>query len=181
MNLLFRFFYNILKNLIFDRPISIDQSSIVKLRVLPTDLDLNFHMNNGRYLTLMDIGRTDLVVRVGLSKIILKEKLSAVAAGININFFKPLNPFDSYELHTSVITWDESWFYLRQNFIKDKKIMASAVAKTCFLKNGKRMDPAILVEMLGEHKNQPPMPKYLSELIQGDKHLIEEVKLFNKS
>ena len=33
------------------------------MRVLPNDLDLLWHMNNGRYLSLMDQGRVDLMVR----------------------------------------------------------------------------------------------------------------------
>ena len=30
-------------------------ASRVSFRVLPNDCDLNFHMNNGRYLTFMDL------------------------------------------------------------------------------------------------------------------------------
>ena len=41
-------------------------TSCVELIVLPNDLDTNLHMNNGRYLTLMDLGRLDLFVRSGL-------------------------------------------------------------------------------------------------------------------
>ena len=36
------------------------------LRVLPNDLDTNLHLNNGRYLTLMDLGRVDLMLRMGV-------------------------------------------------------------------------------------------------------------------
>ena len=35
------------------------------MRVWPTDLDVLMHMNNGRYLSLMDLGRVDLLVRSG--------------------------------------------------------------------------------------------------------------------
>ena len=33
------------------------------MRVWPNDLDTNAHMNNGRYLTLMDLGRFDLMTQ----------------------------------------------------------------------------------------------------------------------
>ncbi len=33
------------------------ETSVLRFRVWPNDLDFNFHLNNGRYLTLMDIGR----------------------------------------------------------------------------------------------------------------------------
>jgi len=38
---------------------STDDVSRVHARVWPTDLDLSLHVNNGRYLTLMDLGRSD--------------------------------------------------------------------------------------------------------------------------
>ena len=40
--------------------------SAVGFRVLPGDLDVNVHLNNGRYLALMDLGRFDLLIRGGL-------------------------------------------------------------------------------------------------------------------
>ena len=47
------------------RPALTQTHEISKLtfRVWPTDLDLSLHMNNGRYLTIMDIGRLDFMVR----------------------------------------------------------------------------------------------------------------------
>ncbi|KAG1647621.1 hypothetical protein GQR58_030448 [Nymphon striatum] len=38
------------------------------LHVLPTDLDIAVHMNNGRYLTLADLGRWDMMIRNGFWK-----------------------------------------------------------------------------------------------------------------
>jgi len=37
--------------------LTIDEVSRITLRVWPTDLDVYNHMNNGVFLTLMDIGR----------------------------------------------------------------------------------------------------------------------------
>ncbi len=36
------------------------------LRVLPNDIDINLHMNNGRYLTVCDLTRVDMFIRTGL-------------------------------------------------------------------------------------------------------------------
>lgn len=180
MNLLFRFFYIILKNLILTRPMGVNDISIIKFRVLPTDLDLNFHMNNGRYLTIMDIGRTEFLIRFGMLKYVLSEKLGAVAGGVNIVFFKPLNPFDKYELQTSVISWDTHWFYLRQDFVKDGLIMARAIAKVTFLKKGKRINTDFLLDKIGQNNFKKQTPSYLNEILSGEKTLIEEVKKTNR-
>ena len=37
-----------------------------RFRVWPTDLDILNHMNNGKYLSVMDIGRFDLMQRNGV-------------------------------------------------------------------------------------------------------------------
>ncbi|WP_375731226.1 thioesterase family protein, partial [Azospirillum sp. B506] len=42
------------------------EPSTLRFRVWPTDLDLNLHMTNARYFSVMDLGRTDLAIRVGL-------------------------------------------------------------------------------------------------------------------
>lgn len=47
-------------------PLEPFEESVLRLRVLPNDLDYNLHVNNGRYLMLMDLGRLDLVVRLGI-------------------------------------------------------------------------------------------------------------------
>ncbi len=180
MNLIFRFFYNIFKNLIFHRPLEYHETSVIKMRVLPTDLDLNFHMNNGRYLTIMDIGRTEFVIRFGLHKLVLSDKLSAVASGININFFKPLAPFEKYELHTKVLTWDDSWFYLKQEFIKDNQIKASAIAKVIFLKKGKRVSPSYLLKKMNKDVTAPKAPEYFQSMLESEKGMVNTVKKFNK-
>jgi acyl-CoA thioesterase FadM len=159
----------------------IKETSIISMRVFPTDLDLNFHMNNGRYLTIMDIGRTELVIRTGLHKLVIDEKLSAVASGININFFKPLAPFEKYELHTSVLTWDDSWFYLKQEFMNDNQIKASAIAKVIFLKKGKRVSPGYLLDKMGTNSTPPIAPEYFQSMLDSEKGMVKVVKEFNKT
>jgi acyl-CoA thioesterase FadM len=44
-------------------PLDLLGESVVRFRVWPGDLDFNLHMNNGRYLTLMGLGRLDLMAR----------------------------------------------------------------------------------------------------------------------
>ncbi|MDG2319333.1 MAG: hypothetical protein P8L79_03640 [Rhodospirillaceae bacterium] len=39
--------------------------SCVSFRVLPTDLDVNFHLTNARYFSFMDLSRVDHLIRTG--------------------------------------------------------------------------------------------------------------------
>lgn len=51
-------------------------TSVLKMRTWPGDLDINFHMNNGRYLTLMDLGRFNLTIRSGQGGLMIKKTLA---------------------------------------------------------------------------------------------------------
>ena len=52
--------------------------------VLPNDCDINFHMNNGRYLSFMDLGRVHLMEQSGLLPVILKQGWMPVLSAADI-------------------------------------------------------------------------------------------------
>ena len=65
MNLYFRMIWLLIGSLFkpdlpTDRP-----TNSISLRVLPNDIDINMHMNNGRYLTICDLTRVDMFIRSG--------------------------------------------------------------------------------------------------------------------
>jgi chromatin segregation and condensation protein Rec8/ScpA/Scc1 (kleisin family) len=49
------------------KPIGILDEFILTLRVLPNDIDIT-KISNDRYLALMDLGRMDIAIRLGLMK-----------------------------------------------------------------------------------------------------------------
>ena len=63
MNLIFRLLRILVWGLVGPRLDPLGRS-IVSFRVWPNDLDINIHMNNGRYLTIMDIVRKRIDQRV---------------------------------------------------------------------------------------------------------------------
>ena len=130
MNLYFRFLLLVLRNLIFPKKLDIFEESAIELKVLPNDLDLNMHMNNGRYLTIMDLGRTDFTMKLDLHKLMIKQKWGAVATAINVVYLRPLNLFDNYTLRTKLIAWDDKWFYMEQKFVKDDFIVVGSTRKS---------------------------------------------------
>jgi len=66
MNLWLRLLGVILASLWRPRFDPVRDVSRLTFRVWLHDLDTSLHMNNGRYWTLMDLGRTDLMLRSGL-------------------------------------------------------------------------------------------------------------------
>ena len=50
----------------FAKKASVSEMTEYSMRVLPTDLDLLMHVNNGVYFSLMDFGRWDMIFRNGV-------------------------------------------------------------------------------------------------------------------
>ena len=143
MNLLFRLILVLFSGFMSKTRTSIMDVHSVWFRVLPNDLDTNLHMNNGRYLTIMDLGRTDALIRSGLVKAIISEKWMPVIAGVSMIFRRSLAPFERYRLETRLIGWDEKWVYMEQTFIrKNGDLAARGYVKATFLKKGNRVPSA---------------------------------------
>lgn len=88
----------------FDSPLGLSR---LTLRVWPFDLDLNRHLNNGRYLTIADIGRADLFYR---SRIWITARAAGQAPtmlGAAIRFQKEIRPFRTFDLETRWVFWNE--------------------------------------------------------------------------
>lgn len=167
MNLLFRFLWYTVRSLFRSR-IGLLEVSRIPLRILPNDLDLNFHMNNGRYLSIMDLGRMDWLGRCGLMKPAWGRRWFPVVGSVTIRFSRPLNSFQSYVLTTRVLCWDEKWFYMEQRFELPGKTAAVAVIKGLFRGPGGNVTPAEVLRAMGSDLVSPPIPESVVRLNAAD-------------
>jgi len=111
--------------------------SRLDFRVWPNDLDINLHMNNARYLAVMDIGRIDLAIRCGLARLVWRDKLKPVVASAMVRFRRSLAPFARFTLRSRVLGWDEKWVFIEHNIERGGELYCQAIVKTLFLgRNG---------------------------------------------
>ena len=175
MNLLFRFIYHVVISR-FLKPMDINDSDRVKMRVWPNDIDANIHLNNGRFLSLMDLGRTRMSVRSGLYQKAVKLGWGlGVVGGVNITYLKSLGAFQSFELITKIAGHHDGWVFIEQRFESKGKLVAAALVKVVFLKNKKRvpieeMTKALGVQKMGENK------EYLAHLFNSEKEFLRYIK-----
>ena len=118
-------------------------------RVWPHDLDVNMHMNNGRYATLMDLGRVDLMARAGLLGAIRRAGAFPVVTGQRITYRRPLMPFRSFDLSTRVLGWDERSIYLEQHFEREGQMCATGLVQSLFIGPNGRMTSEETMRMFG--------------------------------
>lgn len=136
-----------------------------RLRCWPNDLDSNLHMNNGRYLTIMDLGRLDLILRSGLWSVMRTRKWYPVIGSAKITFRRSIEPFQVFDLTTRVIGWDDKWLYIEHRVERAGKVMATAVVKGLFLGPEGKVPMAELVAAAGHEGVSPEIdPDIVSAL-----------------
>lgn len=137
---------------------------VTPFRVWPNDIDVFMHMNNGVYLTIMDLARTDLMIRSGVLKKVFKRRWYGVVAGETIRFKRSLKPFQRYDITTEVVCWDHWSFYIVQTFSSDDTFMAKAVVDIRFLaKSGEKIPTSELTKMMEVQQPSPPMPDWIAD------------------
>lgn len=134
------------------------------LRVLPTDLDINNHVNNGVYFSLMDLGRFDLLHRSGAWATIMKNNFYPVVASETITFRKSLNPWQRYVLESKIVGYDAKAVYLQQRFVVDGEVYAEGFVRGRFLKkSGGTVSLDELARTLDVEVTEVTLPAWLAE------------------
>jgi acyl-CoA thioesterase FadM len=97
-----------------------------QLRVLPNDLDINGHMNNGRYLTIVDLMLVEYFVRSGFAKAMLQAGWRPMSGGAFITYRKGLKPWQRYRIRFTLAGADHSWNYMRFEFLREDGVLCAA-------------------------------------------------------
>lgn len=103
-------------------------------RVVPTDLDVFRHVNNARYLALLDLGRLDLMLRCGFWAELEERGWYPVVAAQTITYKRSLTLGQRFVLATRVLGSDERSAYLEQTFLVGDAVYAKAVVQARFLR-----------------------------------------------
>jgi acyl-CoA thioesterase FadM len=158
MNLIFRMIFFSILSVFRERLIIGKIKSRLTLHVLPNDLDINFHMNNGRYLTLCDLSRIDMFIRTGLMKSIIKRKWMPLIAHHTMTYKKPLGLFERFDLLLELTHWDEKYFYMNHTFVVGEVVVAEGTSKGCLYARGKGVisPEQVIAAVNQDNPNRPP-------------------------
>lgn len=163
MNLFFRLLWLSVRSR-FGPRLSLWGTARTRFRVVPTDLDVLRHMNNGVYLSILDLGRTDLMLRSGFAKKIKDAGWYPVVAGQTISYKRSLKLWQSFEVQTRMLGIDERSSYLEQTFVSRGEVYARAVIQARFLRRtGGSVTIAELDELVGGIPADVQLPGWVTE------------------
>ena len=132
----------------------------IQLTTLLTDLDLAGHMNNGRYLSLFDLGRFDFFIRSGIWEALTANGWSTVVGNATISYRKSLRLRKKFIVETAVIAADDRAMYFENRAVVDGEIYASLIVRGRFVKlRGGVVSVSELCEAMGVQLEDIPAPE----------------------
>lgn len=157
MSALFRFFLTLLFG--WDRYPSkgMLDDVVSRHRVGLRDIDLNWHMNNARYLNFLDTARLEHAIRTGLFSI-FRQRGNFLVANLEISYIRSLLPFQRFEIHTRVLGWDQRYYYIQHEFHAGGELYAKAYARLVFMRQGRRVEPGQIIAPRCDHPESPALP-----------------------
>lgn len=148
----------------------------IRLRVWPNDLDFNLHVNNGRYLTLADIGRVHWFVRTGILQIARRQKTFPVVGDAIAKFRRDLKVFESFEIETRLLGWDDKWGYQEHRFIRNGRVIGVVAIRGVFKGPDGTLDPAVFLKELSQSVPSPPLPQWALDFHNASEAMSEVLR-----
>jgi acyl-CoA thioesterase FadM len=134
----------------------------LRLRVWPNDIDLNLHLNNARYLGMMDYGRTHLLARTGLLSHIIRSRLTPLIGAVWITYRRSLPVFARFTLASRLVCWDERWFYMEQTFTCREGLAAVGWVKAVLRDARGNLAPQQVIETIAPGAISPSLPESIA-------------------
>lgn len=149
--------------------------SRLRFRVWPHDLDTSLHMNNGRYLSIMDLGRLDLMIRTGLWRSVLRERWTPILGAATIRYRRELRLFQPFRLETRIVCWTGAAVVMEQRVLADGRdgeaaLHAVALVRASLYDRRARshVPTARMMEVVGIAAESPPPPDPVRAFLAGD-------------
>jgi len=150
---------------------------VTRFRVRPWDIDLFGHMNNGRYLQIMDLARVDWMRRCGVADAAVAHRWSALLGGQIVRFRRSLGPWQAYSVTTRLLGWDDQWFFIEHRFrTRDGRCAAVAIARAALRKKGRWVSPEVVAGAVIPGTPSPALPRSVRQWMATDGLLGESAQ-----
>jgi acyl-CoA thioesterase FadM len=143
-------------------PLGVLDEDRLSMHVWPNDIDLNLHMNNARYLSVMDYARTHLLARTRLLEHIIRSRWQPMIGAAWMTYRRSLPLFSAFELSSRLVCWDERWFYIERSFTGSDGLAAVGWVKGVLRDAQGIVPPQRAIEVVAPGIATPPVPEAIA-------------------
>lgn len=137
-------------------------------RCWPQDIDGFLEMNNGRILTILDLGRTVLARRVGLLSALRENRWGLTMAGVSVRYRRRIRPFEKFQVVSRAVGWDDRFFYLDQSIWVGDVCAVQALYRSAVTDKNGIVDPQTVFDAAGTKVAPPPFPSWIQNWIDAE-------------
>lgn len=137
-------------------------------RIRPWDLDPWMELNNGRTLTLYDLGRLPFSLRTGLIAVLRREGWGMTVAGSSVRYRRRVVAFQRVVMVTRLIGWDARFLYLDQSMWRAGECTSQVLIRSACTGPGGIVPPGRIAAALGIAPESPPLPGWVRAWAEAD-------------
>lgn len=134
----------------------------------PVDIDPWGELNNGRTLTLFDLGRVPLGIRTGLHEVVRKQRWGMAIVGNSTRYRRRVRVFDRVEMRSRCLGWDARFLYIDQTMWRDGECTSQMLARSAFTSAQGIVAPDRVIAAMGLTLQSPPLPDWAQAWIEAD-------------
>ena len=149
-------------------PLKVGQAHLSHHTCMPWDLDPWAELNNGRTLTLYDLGRVPFGARVGMHGVLRREGWGMTVAGATVRYRRRVRAFDRIEMCTRCIGWDSRFLYIEQSMWRHGECTSHVLIRSAVTSAEGIVAPVRMIEALGGDPVSPALPGWVAAWIEAD-------------
>ncbi|MBB1496988.1 acyl-CoA thioesterase [Paracoccus sp. MC1862] len=140
-------------------------------RISLLDLDPWRELNNGRTLTLYDLGRIPMAIRLGITETLKKNGWGFTVAGNTVRYRRRIRAFQRITQVSRVIGWDDRFVYMEQSMWAKGECLNHMLLRVAIVGGAARrgmIAPAEFMAAMGYSDPSPPLPDWVAAWIEAD-------------
>jgi len=136
----------------------------------PWDLDFWMELNNGRTLTLYDLGRMPLAARTGLTPVLRRKRWAMSIVGASVRYRRRVRAFDRLVMKSRMLGWDDRFVYSEQSMWRSDGECSSHALFRSAVTGGRGIIPphTVLAEMGHADLPSPPLPDWAQAWVAAE-------------
>lgn len=152
-----------------NRPLALLAPHVSHHLCWPWDLDPWMELNNGRTLTLYDLGRIAMMTRIGVITTVARQGWGLTVAGNTARYRRRVRMFHRVEMHSRLVGWDHRFLYVEQSMWRGGEALNHILVRLAATCDTGILAPEHLIAAMG-HKGMasPTLPDWIRAWIDAD-------------
>jgi len=134
----------------------------------PWDVDPWMELNNGRALSLYDLGRLPMALRSGILPLLKEMGWQMAVAGVSVRYRRRVRMFQRFKTQSTILGWDRRFLYFQQSMWRKGEATSSILARMAITDANGILAPQTAANALGWPKASPNLPEYVLAWIEAE-------------